>query len=596
MDLHQKLKSLPTSSGVYLMKDNENNIIYVGKAKNLKRRVNQHFIGKKDIKTSNLVKNIANFDYILTKTELDALMLENNMIKKYQPHYNILLKDDKRFPYIKINTLEDYPTIEITRKIKKDDAKYFGPYFAGVSVSSIVEIIKTAFNIRTCKNNLKKFLKRPCINYSIGLCSAPCINAISKVDYKKQIDKVVEFLNGDTKNIENILTKKMNSASENLNFERALEYREQLKILTRLKEKFTSQLPKIVSQDVVTHYYDGFEGCVNVTQIKNGYVYNVENYVLIDTISDDVLSNFIRQYYENHIIPPTILTNLPLSDEELICSWISEQRGKKTAFLVPQKGLNKLLVEQSLNNAKEFLDKALEKEKRAKEKTIGACERLKEILKLKSVPYRMECYDISHVSGTNKVASMVVFVNGEKASKQYRKFNIKFVEGNNDFACLQETIFRRIEELKSSDDSFSKIPNLFVIDGGKGQLSSVKSIMDNFNLDTEVISLAKQNEEIFTTFSDESIVLNRNDLALKLLQSIRDEAHRFAITFHRNKRAKTMIKSELDNVKGLGIIKKTLLFDKFRSIENIKNASVQELMLCKGINENLAKIIKNSVK
>lgn len=598
MELKEKLLSLPTGSGCYIMKDKQGNVIYVGKAKNLKRRVNSYFNRtQKNLKTENLVKNIYDFDYIVTNTEFDCLMLENNLIKKYKPHYNILLKDDKNFPYIKINLKDDYPKLEVTRKVLNDQAKYFGPYFAGVSVYQVLDIANFAFGLRTCSSGYKKLPARACINYAMGLCSAPCINNISKEDYRENINKAIEFLKGETKEVEESLKAKMEKASDNLNFELAIKIREQLHALGRLKQRYLTQFTNHEDIDVIGGYTDGINACISVLLLRNGKMLGCENFNLIQVQNlVDVMPQFLMQYYSlNRVCPKKIVLAESIENMEQIQQWLTEKCGFRVEIVVAQKGDKKKLLGVATNNAKEYLQKSLTKEQNKQKRTILACERLKELLNLKSVPYRMECYDISHISGTNKVASMVVFKNGEPEKSSYRKFIIKTVEGNDDFASLHETLMRRITELNGKDISFSEKPNLIVIDGGKGQLTSTESVLKENNLDIDIVSLAKKIEEVFVPNQSEPIILNRNDLALQLLQRIRDEAHRFAITFHRERRAKTMIVSELDSIKGLGEVRKKNLLKKFGSVENIKALSLEELVTQSGLPQNVAINVYNKL-
>lgn len=599
--LKDKLLSLPTTSGVYIMKDNSNNVIYVGKAKNLKRRVNSYFIGNdKPIKTFNLVQNITDFDYILTPSDTDAFLLENNLIKKYQPHFNILLKDGKNYPYIKINLKEDFPKLEITRKVKNDGAKYFGPYFNGISPDEILKIISRAFAIRKCNSKIKEGQKpaRPCLNYSMGLCTAPCAGYISKADYRKSVDEVINFLKGDTKFVKEILFQKMEIASEAQNYEKAIEIRNEIKSLNNLKQRYETQFPSLFSQDVVGYYNTGTNCCITILIVRNGKLMGAENFALTNLEEfEDIATTFLTQYYSNREIPKNIVLPAKIADLSDFEQFLSQKSGQKVKIIVPEKGKNKKLVSLAIANGKEYLEKSLGLLKTREMKTIGAIERLSKVLNLSSVPYRIECYDISHIGGTNSVASMVVFLNGEPAKKHYRKFNIKTVEGNDDFASMQEVLDRRLNELQNSkDDSFSSMPNLIVLDGGKGQLSSVLEIWRNRGIEIPLCSLAKQDEEIFIPYQSEAIHLVKSDVALQVLQRIRDEAHKFAITFHRSKRTKNMAKSKLDEVKGIGRVKKQLLFEKFGSIENIKNATIQELMLINGITEIQAKEILDVLK
>lgn len=588
MDLKEKLLSLPTCSGCYIMKDINGNIIYVGKAKNLKRRVNSYFNRtQKNIKTENLVGNIADFDYIVTNTEYDCLMLENNLIKKYKPHYNILLKDDKNFPYIKINLKKDYPKFEITRKLKKDNAKYFGPYFAGVNAYQILDIVNYAFELRTCNENFSanKRLKRACIYYNMGLCSAPCIHNISKQEYLQNVQNAIDFLNGDTKRVQQILENKMNLASENLNFESAIKFREQLNALSRLKEKYLTQFTTHENIDLINGYFDGKNASMSVVLIRNGKMLGCENFNLFEANNlIDVLPQFIIQYYSmERLAPSKIYIAFDVPEKASLERWLIEKFNRQVKLLVARKGDKKRLLDLAENNAKEYLQKSLSKEQNKLDRTIYACERLKQVLNLQSVPYRMECYDISHISGTNKVASMVVFTNGDVDKTMYRKFIIKTVEGNDDFASLKETLDRRLNELNGKDISFSQKPNLIIIDGGKGQLNSTAQILNEHHINIDLISLAKQDEEIFTLHSVEPIKLKRNDLALQLVQRIRDEAHRFAITFHRQKRAQNMIESELSDVKGLGKTRQKHLIKKYGSVKNLKELTLEQMLSDKNI-------------
>lgn len=596
-NLKEKLLSLPTSSGVYLMKDISGTIIYVGKAKNLKRRVNSYFIGNnKNIKTLNLVQNIVDFDYILTNTEIDALMLENNLIKKYQPHYNILLKDGKNFPYIKINVKEDFPRLEITRKVKNDGAKYFGPYFNGISPEQILKIVGRAFNLRTCKVKITEVTKpaRPCLNYSMGLCSAPCAKKIDKDQYKLQVNEVIKFLKGETKKVEQILKDKLSLASESLNFEKAIEIRDEIFALDKLKQRYTTQFSKLINQDVIGYYFNGTNLVISVLIIRDGKQMAVENFSLINSNNfKEIADTFLLQYYsQNRTIPKIIVLPEQIDSILGLEQYLSQKANLKVNIVVTKKGINKKLCDIASQNSKEYLEKSLGLEKTKQIKTIGAINRLKEVLNLSQVPYRMECFDISNISGTNSVASMSVFVNGQPAKKMYRKFNIKTVEGPNDFESLKEVLTRRLAELeKQKDQSFSVKPNLIVIDGGKGQLSSVMKVFDNYVGKIDICSLAEQFEEIFLPGKNQSIVLSKTDIALQVLQRLRDEAHRFGVSFHRQKRNKAMVKSVLDDIKGIGKVKKQQLFERFGSLEKIKNASVKELTLIKGLTETQARDI-----
>ena len=591
--IRKKLKTLPSKSGVYIMRDKKGEVIYVGKAKILKNRVSQYFRhSEKPIKVQTMVDNIDDFDYFITVSELDALALENNLIKKYQPFYNILLKDGKTFPYIKINLHDEFPKFEITRKIKKNDgAKYFGPYFAGIDPKAILETIQSAFKIRTCSHKFssEKPLKRECLNYSLGLCLAPCTKRVTREEYMVEIKKAINFLNGNDDEIEDILLEKMVTASNLENFERAIELRESLKMVAKLKQRVVANMPKDVDKDVIAYVTDGLSGVLNIMVIRGGKILGIQNITQTDMSEEDTIFNFIIQYYQNSLPPHEIIVSHKV-DEKLICEFLE----KNIKIISTPKGLNLTLLNMAKENATEYLEKHLEKEKLEYNSTIGALKSLQEKLHLKNLPKRMECYDISHISGTNKVASMVVFKDGKPYKKDYRKFKIKTVKGSNDFASLQETLERRFKRLQNLDgESFKEMPDLIVIDGGKGQLSSTYEILKEFHLEDkiEMISLAKKLEEVFTVGHSNPVILKYGSAELKLLQRIRDEAHRFAITFHRQTRTKAQTETELQNIPGLGAKKIDALLKAFGSTESIKKATAEELKLVKGIHSSNAETI-----
>ena len=588
--IREKLKLLTTKPGVYVMRDIDGVVIYVGKAKNLKNRVSQYFRNSpKPSKVQAMVDNVDDFEYFIAASEMDALALESNLIKKYQPFYNILLKDGKQFPYIKIDLKMPYPRLEIVRKVKKDGAKYFGPYFAGLDAREIVKTINSAFKIRSCTLKITddSMAKRECLNYSMGLCSAPCTKKISKEDYRKEIDRVINFLNGNDDEIEKILTEKMKNASDNENFEQAIVLRERLKMIDKLKKRVVANLPKNVDKDVFAYHFNGLSGVICAMIVRGGKILGVINYPCLDAELEEgqTLFNFLTQYYQNVMPAAEIITSHKVPDQELLQNFL----GKKINFIDNPHGINKRLLEMADENAEDYLDKHIEKERLKYNNTLGAVKSLKEKLALKNTPMRMECYDISNISGTNKVCSMVVFKNGEASKKDYRKFKIKTVKGSNDFASLQEALGRRLERLKEGKlESFKEKPDLIVIDGGKGQLSSTKEILDKYDFDIDIISLAKRIEEVFVPNSSSPILLKPGSVELRLLQRIRDEAHRFAITFHRQLRTKEQTKSELDEIAGVGPKTRDLLLKIFGSTEKISQASQEEIESVKGINKPIA--------
>lgn len=586
----EKLKILPAQSGVYIMLDEFDNVLYVGKAKILKNRVRQYFHNSvKNDKTMALVEKIHDFRYIITPNEYEALILENNLIKQYNPPYNILLKDDKTYPYIRIKTKEKFPKVEICYKMKADGAKYFGPYMLGVSVRDVLEIIHTVFPVRSC-NTLGK---RECLNYHIGRCLAPCTGRVSKEEYKKVIKNVIDFLSGNDETVKRILTEKMMACAEKEEFEQAKIYRDTLKSLDNLVRKQTIPFKQETDIDVFTFVTNGMYSVVNCFAVRGGKYLGGINFPCRETELSNGLTSFIMQYYENNSINCSeILVSSEIEFKEELSDYLSEKSGRRIQVVVPSGGIRRQLIDMGVANAEDYLARQLEHQNRYDELTLGGVKQLKELLGLPVLPMRMECYDISHISGTNKVASMVVFKEGAKASQHYRHFKIKTVAGNNDFACMFETLTRRFEEWKKQKDvSFSERPDLIVIDGGKGQLGYVMDAMEKEGLDFTVISLAKRIEEVFVPGKEESILLPRDSLALKLLVRIRDEAHRFAITYHRNLRLKQMTESELTAIEGIGKTKARNLLVHFRKIEKIATASVDELSEVKGIGKSDAERI-----
>lgn len=599
--IEDKLKLLPTDPGVYVMQNADGEVIYVGKAKNLKNRVRQYFFNSvKTEKVMAMVANIADFYYIIAPTEIDALSLENNLIKKYKPRYNILLKDDKTYPYLKINVKEDFPTFAVTRKIKKDGAKYFGPFMGGVSVNDVLEIINLAFGVRPCLKKLcceKK--EKPCLNYHIKKCDAPCAGLITKAEYAEKVERAIDFLSGETLETEKMLKQKMQAAAEKQEFELALKLRDNLNSLEKIKQKRITSLNTFLDADVIAYQTNEIYSAVSLLIVRKGRMLGAKHFSFDGaalSISEGI-SQFITGYYKNPAeIPEEIIVETELEDAAVISEYLKITFGKSASIICPKAGIRKQLSDMAIANAEEHLNIAVDRVKHKNDMTVVACERLKEILSLKRYPKRMECYDISNISGVDKVGSMVVFYDGEPARDYYRRFKIKSFEGADDFRSLQEMMTRRLERMTSDPDSFPK-PDLMVIDGGKGQLSSVKEVFDKFGIDDiDLISLAEREEEIFTVGESNPVVLERRDYCLKLLQRIRDEAHRFAITYHRSLHSKRALSSVLDNVKGLGKVKKRALIERFKDVGGIAGASLKELMQVDGIGENIAQNIIDVLK
>ena len=594
--LQDKLKHLPENPGVYVMLDKDGVIIYVGKAKNLKNRVRQYFFNNlKTQKVMAMVENVSDFYYIIVPTEVDALSLENNLIKKHKPRYNILLKDDKTYPYIRVDLREDFPAFTITRKIKKDGAKYFGPFMGGINVSSILDTLNLAFDLRPCVKTLKPQKgAKPCLNYHIKKCLAPCALMITRQEYYQKVLDAVSFLSGETADTERLLKQKMLFASENEDFELALKYKETLLGLDKIKQKRITAINKFISADVIAYQSNGIFSSVNMLMIRSGRMLGGKNFAFESGAIDggESLREFILRYYDkNTDIPDEIILSEQVADEQLLKDFFNQSYIRVPQFLIPKQGIKKQLVDMALVNAKEHLETNIDKIKHKEDMTVSACKSLQQKLSLKKYPKRMECYDISNISGKDKVGSMVVFIDGEADRDSYRRFKIKSFEGADDYRSHQEMMQRRLDRLISSPDKFPK-PDLIIIDGGKGQLSSVKEIFDkNGVTDIDLIALAEKNEEIYTLLDDTPIILSKSDYCLRMLQRIRDEAHRFAITYHRTLRGKRALSSVLDSVKGLGKIKKQALLEKFKDLSGIVSATREQLKEVPGIGDKQADLI-----
>lgn len=591
----EKLKLLPDSAGVYIMLDKYGNVIYVGKARVLKNRVRQYFhSAPKPEKVMRMVENVADFNYIITATEIDALALENNLIKKYKPKYNILLKDDKTYPYIKVNMREEFPTFGITRKIKKDGAKYFGPFMGGINCRDILETCQLLFSVRLCRTPVTAVPKRECLNYHIGKCCAPCAHKIGREEYAEKVKLALNFLDGNYAKAGEILTQKMLAAAENEAFELALDYKTKISMLSKLEAKRITSINKALDADIIAYATNGLYSAVNLLITRKGIMQGGASFALDEahTSEADALTSFITQYYTTHEPPAEIIAE-GYCEKEFLENFFKDKLGKTVAVTLAKQGVKARLLDMAKANVRDYLDKSVDRIKHKDDMTVNACERLKEQLSLTRYPRRMECYDISDVSGVDKVASMVVFIDGEADKTSYRRFKIKTVEGADDFASLKEVLLRRLSKLGTEEEERFPKPDLVVIDGGKGQLSAVKSIFDELKVtDIDLISIAKQEEEIFTLNSSESVRIPRSDYSLRMVQRIRDEAHRFAVTYFRNLHSKSSLSSILDGIEGVGKRKRIALMDKFSNIEKIMNATEEELAKTEGIGPALAKKIK----
>ena len=594
VDLQTKLKNLPSDPGVYIMKDVNGNILYVGKAKVLKNRVRQYFHAStnKTEKVLAMLSHVDTFDYIITASEADALSLENTLIKKHTPPYNILLKDDKQYPYIKVDLTADFPKFMHTRKLSRDKYKYFGPITQGGS-KPFLEILSTVFPTISCNHNFNKLPKnfRPCLNYHIGRCPAPCIGKITKEEYRKIVDRAVAFLKGDDSDVKQVLIDKMMDCADKMLYEQALTYKKYLAMMDKISQQQVVVLNKLVDYDMFAVASNGQNSVVNHTMIRGGKVVFSDNIAVSDAGLDgaQTLSSFLLEYCEQALLCKEIYTHIELPDSQDIAQIIREKLGKKVQIFYPQRGEKKHLVDMSYRNAVEYLTKSQTEIDKKFNSTQGAVLQLQQLLGLKALPIRVECYDISNVQGVDKVASMVVFTNGQNDSSQYRRFRINTVDGANDFASMKETLTRRFERLNAGDGVFGKKPDLIVVDGGLGQLHYAKQAMEECGItDIELISLAEKEELVFTLQSNTPIYLPRNSFALNLLINIRDEAHRFAITYFRKLHGKNSIKSVLQDVPGIGEKRRIELHRHFRSMDNLKAARVEEIASVKGMNATAA--------
>lgn len=593
VSLQTKLKNLPNEPGVYIMYDADGNILYVGKAKILKNRVRQYFHAStnKTEKVLAMLSHVADFRYIITASEADALSLENTLIKKHTPPYNILLKDDKQYPYIKVDLHSDFPKFVSTRKLSKDRCKYFGPLTQGGS-KAFLDILSTVFPTITCNYNFKKLPKnfRPCLNYHIGKCCAPCVGKISKQDYRKIVDGAVRFLEGDDDTVKQVLREKMMQASDKMQYEQALTYKRYLQLIEKLNSQQIVVLPKFVNYDMFAVASNGKNCVVNHTMIRGGKVVFSNNIAVSDAGLDEAqtLSSFLAEYCDMVQLSKEWYTNLPLPDAEELQQLVERKTSQRVKILCPKRQEKKKLVDMSYRNAVEYLTKSQTAIDKKFNTTQGAVLQLKQLLNLKQMPTRVECYDISNVQGVDKVASMVVFTNGQKDTSQYRRFKIKTVEGANDFASMKEVLVRRFERMKTDDGVFGKTPDLIVVDGGLGQLQYARQAMEECGVEVQIVSLAKREELVYTLQSDRPVYLPRNSYALNLLINVRDESHRFAITYFRKLHNKNSIKSVLQDVDGIGEKRRVELHRKFRSMDNLKNATVEEIASVKGMTRPVA--------
>ncbi len=596
-DIKEELKKLPLKPGVYIMKDKNDEIIYVGKAIKLKNRVSQYFQNSKNQspKVLSMVSKIAEFEYIVTDTEMEALILECNLIKEHSPKYNISLKDDKMYPYIKVTLNEDFPRIFVTRKYVKDGSKYYGPITDATAVREIVELLHKIWPVRKCKKKFPRDLgkERPCLNYHIGQCSAPCDGYISKEDYRKIVYEAMDFLEGKHQEVINRLKTAMEDAAENLEFETAASYRDKLRNLESVVEHQKMSNMKMNDSDVIAFARAFDEALIQMFFIRDGKMTGREYFLIKNSdgsTRSNVITEFVKQFYSGTALVPKELIleqDLDLEEKELIEGWLSGLRGNKVIITVPQKGEKQKLVELARKNAIITLEQFGEKLKREKERTEGAVEEITKVLGIDFKIERIEAYDVSHTQGFNSVGSMVVFEKGKAKKSDYRKFKIKTVFGSNDFASMEEILTRRInhtlkEKAESEDKkgNFGRLPDLIMMDGGKPQITAAKNVLFNFGLSIPVCGLFK--DDFHRTkgilFENKEIYLPENSEGFKLITRIQDEVHRFAIEYHRKLRDDAKLDSVLNHISGIGEKRRKALLRHFGDIEAIKNAEVSELL------------------
>jgi excinuclease ABC subunit C len=610
------LDTLPIRPGCYIMKNTEGEIIYVGKAINLRNRVRSYFHGghDQDMKTRQLVRNITDIEWIVVDSELEALILEMNLIKKHRPRYNIRLKDDKRYPYIKVHWAEPFPKVTVTRQMVKDGSRYFGPYTSVWAVHQTLDVLRRIFPYLTCDREITGKDARPCLYFDIKLCTGPCIGAVKQQGYRQMIDDLCQFLEGKTDVILSRLQQEMESAAEDLNFERAASIRDRILAIERVVERQRVISPERIDSDVIAMARADGEACVQIFFIRGGKLIGRDYFILEgaeDTTDREVVTEFLKQFYtEAAQIPPQVLLPNEIEEVQIINQWLNTRRGgQKVELMVPHSGTEgEDLVRMATENAVETLTALRAQWEADTNKQSIALAELQQALDLHEAPNRIECYDISNTQGTASVGSMVVFEQGIPAKRLYRRFNIQSVVGPDDFASMEEVLTRRFKRWRSAqeeretigakvDESFALLPDLLIVDGGKGQLGRAVSVLERFGLldRVPVAGLAKQQEELFLPTRDDSLMLPRHSQGLYLLQRIRDEAHRFAITAHRNRRSKAGLASTLDAVPGIGPVKRRRLLTHFGSIEAIKQASLEELTSIPGITQADAEMLKSQL-
>lgn len=612
-DVKEELKKLPNKPGVYIMRDSNDTIMYVGKAVNLHNRVRSYFranIGRGP-QIDRMVEQIARFEYIVTDSELEALVLENNLIKEHCPRYNTLLKDDKTYPYIKVTVSEDYPRVLFSRLMKKDRSRYFGPFTSAAAVKDTIDLINKLYGLRTCNRVLPRDvgLDRPCLNYHMKQCSGPCTGNITKEEYREHVDKALEFLNGNYGLIIKELEQKMNDASEELDFESAAKYRDLLASVKVVAQKQKMTDSSMEDKDIIAIASDENDAVVQVFFVRDGRLIGREHFYMTHVSENpekEILLNFVKQFYAGTpFIPRELVLPESIEDMEIIQEWLSERKSSKVYITVPERGQKEKLMELAAQNARLILSKDKERIKREEGRTIGAVKEIEKLLGLKDIN-RMEAYDISNISGFANVGSMVVYEKGKPKKSDYRKFRIQSVSGPDDYACMHEVLTRRllhgIEEKKDLEvreidaryGSFTKFPDLILMDGGRGQVNICLRVLDELGINIPVCGMVKDDNHRTRGlyYNNVELPIDTRSEGFKLITRIQDEAHRFAIEYHRSLRSKAQVKSSLDDIPGIGPARRKALMKHFRSIEDIRNATADEIAETPGIPLNVAIKIK----
>jgi len=600
-NIQEELKKLPKSPGVYLMHNTHDEIIYIGKAVNLRNRVRQYFMESyvKSAKIAQMVDNIAYFEYIITDSELEALVLENNLIKENRPRYNTMLRDDKTYPYIKVTAGEPYPRILLSRQMKKDRARYFGPFSSAAAVRDTISMLQKSCHVRGCSKTLPRDIGkgRPCLNYYIHACDAPCMGYISEDDYSSNVNRALDFLNGNFEPTINALQSRMLSASDRLDFEEAAEYRDLLNSVMHVAQRQKITSSDAQDRDIIAMTRDGSEAVVQVFFVREGRLIGREHHFIRVAIEDsygEILESFIKQFYANTpMLPHELVLQYDIPDAELISRWLSDRRHGAVRLRTPRKGEKEKLVELAYRNACIVMEQDRERIKRDESKSIGAVHELEELIGLEGIN-RMEAYDISNISGVEAVGSMVVYEGGKPKKHDYRKFRIKTVKGPDDYASMKEVLTRRFTHDENKGDmSFNTRPDLIMMDGGKGQVGIALSVLKELGLDIPVCGMVKDDSHRTRGlyYNNAEVPIDTHSEGFRLITRIQDEAHRFAVEYHRSLRSKTQVRSVLDDIPGIGPARRKALLLHFKDIDRIRNASAEDLAAVSGMNSAAAKAV-----